>query len=450
VTSSAVAAGTLALGSYLLVRDDRFESFAERSLREARLASSVAEGMLGDVEARDPAADLIDRWRERAGFEAVLLLDGRSLSTGSLVVKDIPSELRTPGAPELTAVEAEINDSRYLAVRAADVPEAELVFFFPERQVEQSLAVLAGILWRLWLLVVVGAALVGNILARRTLRPVARASAAARSLAEGLLDTRLPVEREDEFGGWAISFNEMADALQEKIVALEEARVRERRFTSNVSHELRTPLTAMVSSASLLQGELERMPQDARWAAQRLIDQIHRVRRLLEELMEISRFDAGSEEARLEQTDLERFFQSMLTNRGWMEEVELDTNGLVITTDRRRLERIFSNLIENALDHGGKPVRVLARRDPADLVVTVADRGAGIPPHQIGHIFDRFYKGDPARSGGSGLGLSIAWENARLLGGTIEVASEPGNGTEFRVRIPLENDSDLYGERGNG
>ena len=95
------------------------------------------------------------------------------------------------------------------------------------------------------------------------LTPVARASIAAHSLAEGLLDTRLPVESEDEFGAWAASFNEMAEALEAKITALSEAQARERRFTADVSHELRTPLTAIVTEASLLAEHLERMPPEA-------------------------------------------------------------------------------------------------------------------------------------------------------------------------------------------
>src|SRR5205814_1027592 len=110
-----------------------------------------------------------------------------------------------------------------------------------------------------WVLAVALAAVAGLLLARRTLGPVARASQAARDLAEGLLDTRLPVEAEDEFGTWAASFNEMAAALEAKIADLSESRERERRFTSDVAHELRTPLAALVGEASLLREHLDRL-----------------------------------------------------------------------------------------------------------------------------------------------------------------------------------------------
>ena len=137
------------------------------------------------------------------------------------------------------------------------------------------------------MVVLAGAA--GALAARRVLRPVGQASAAAHALAEGLLDTRLPVETDDEFGAWAASFNEMADALEEKIRALSEAQARERRFTADVAHELRTPVTALVGEASLLREQLERMPVEAKRPAQLMVDDVSRLRRLVEELMEISR-----------------------------------------------------------------------------------------------------------------------------------------------------------------
>src|SRR5207247_2816676 len=136
--------------------------------------------------------------------------------------------------------------------------------------------------------------------ARRPLGACGRASAAARSIAEGLLDTRLPVQGRDEFGAWAASFNEMAQALEDKIAALSEARERERRFTADVAHELRTPLTALVSEASLLREHLDRMPEDVRRPAELLVDDVARLRRLVEDLMAVSRLAAGREQARVE------------------------------------------------------------------------------------------------------------------------------------------------------
>ncbi len=437
VAVAAVSAGVIAGGSYVLVRNDRQASFKERSIRDARLAETVADTMLADgVIEPDEVQSFLGRFRRRE-FEAVVVLDdGTSQSTARVNMSNVPAQFLT-GALSATPVEKDIRGTTYLMVPGSRAfPEARLFFFFPMSQLFESLSLLGGILWRLWLIVVVGAALVGSLVARRALRPVARASEAARALAEGLLDTRLPVETEDEFGAWAVSFNQMAEALQDKIDALVEARERERRFTSDVSHELRTPLTALVTSASMLEAELARMPTDLRWSFEQLIAQIRRVRRLLEELMEISRLDAGREVVELEPTKIDSLVRSIINQRGWLESVELEANGVMLQTDRRRLERVLSNLIENALEHGDSPVKILARPAPEEVVITVADSGEGLSEDERLRIFDRFYKGDPSRSGGTGLGLSIAQENARLLGGRIEVQSVKGHGATFSIRLP--------------
>jgi signal transduction histidine kinase len=280
------------------------------------------------------------------------------------------------------------------------------------------------------------AAFAGAILARRTLRPVARASEAAHSLAEGLLETRLPVEGRDEFGAWAQAFNEMAEALEEKIAALSAAQARERRFTADVAHELRTPLAALVGEASLLAEHLDRMPPESRRPAELLISDVGRLRALVEDLMEISRLDAGAEAVHTEPVDLATLTKAIVRARGWDGRVQLEADETAIETDPRRVERILSNLIGNALEHGGDRADVRVGRENGRAFVEIADHGPGIPPEHLPHLFERFYKADPSRSGrGSGLGLAIAQENARLLGGAIEVWSEPGHGSRFTLRL---------------
>jgi two-component system sensor histidine kinase MtrB len=277
------------------------------------------------------------------------------------------------------------------------------------------------------------AALAGVVLARSTLRPVARASTAARSLAEGLLETRLPVEGRDEFGVWAQSFNEMAAALEAKIEALSAAQARERRFTADVAHELRTPVTALMGEASLLAGHLDRMPPESRRPAELLIADVGRLRRLVEDLMEISRFDAGAESVHAEEVDVPALVLATVRSRGWDGRVRVEGDGLRVTSDPRRLERIVANLVDNALEHGGSSVAVRV----GDGGIEVADDGPGIAPEHLAHVFERFYKADASRSGGgTGLGLAIARENALLIGGTLDVASD-GRGTRFTLLLPV-------------
>ncbi|MGW4296279.1 ATP-binding protein, partial [Micromonospora chersina] len=276
-------------------------------------------------------------------------------------------------------------------------------------------------------------------LARRTLEPVGRASRAARAVAEGLLHTRLPVRGRDEFSAWATSFNEMAEALETKIEALSQAQARERRFTADVAHELRTPVTALVAAASLLADQLDTLPADARRAAELLVADVVRLRRLVEELMEISRLDAGREVLATRPVDAGALLRRIVAAHGDAARATVAGDAPPVVTDPRRLERILTNLVANGVEHGGGDLRAELRHTGPELVIEVADRGPGIPAEHLAHVFDRFYKVDPARTGpGSGLGLAIARENARLLGGRLDVASEVGRGTRFRLTLPLD------------
>jgi two-component system sensor histidine kinase MtrB len=178
------------------------------------------------------------------------------------------------------------------------------------------------------------------------------------------------------------------------------------------------------------------MPDQTRRPAELLIEDVGRLRRLVEDLMEISRLDAGAEAVQPEAVDLAAAVAAVVRARGWDGRVRLDAEKTIVTTDPRRLERIVANLVGNGLEHGGDEVAVRVGRDGEHAFVEVADQGPGIPAEHLPHLFERFYKADPARSSpGSGLGLAIAQENARLLGGTIEVHSEPGKGTRFTLRL---------------
>ena len=205
----------------------------------------------------------------------------------------------------------------------------------------------------------------GRLLPRPAhLAPVARASEAAHSAGRRACSRRASrFEPDDEFGAWAASFNEMAEALEAKISALSEAQARERRFTSDVSHELRTPLTALVAEASLLAEQLDRMPGEARRPAELLVNDVARLRDLVEDLMEISRLDAGETSVREEHVDLASLVRAAVRSRRWEDRCASKATRSS-SRDHRRLERIASNLVGNALEHGGRDVacRRRARR----------------------------------------------------------------------------------------
>ncbi len=435
--TAGLAAALLAAGSYFLVREARLTDSRDRALEQSRFNLVLAAEVL---PAEGPEA-LIEAYERRGRFETVLLVDGTSYpSSLSIGEGQVPEELQELVAEGQLAYErTEVADARYLATGGrVSGEDAQAYFFFSEEDLWDDLSELRNILLAGLGAVVLLAGLAGALVARRTLAPVARASTAAHSLAEGLLDTRLPVESSDEFGLWAASFNEMAGALEAKITALSEAQARERRFTADVAHELRTPLTAIVNEASLLAEHVERMPPDARRPAYLLVEDVKRLRDLVEDLMEISRLDAGTQPVRPERVDLGSLVATAVRARGWQDRVRLEISEVVLETDPRRVERIAANLIGNALEHGGRAVAVRVGADGLGAFVEVSDRGPGIAREDLPHLFERFYKADPARTGrGTGLGLAIALENARLLGGDVQVWSDQGVGTRFTLRLPV-------------
>ena len=437
---SGFSAGILATGSFFLARQARLDSFLERSLRDTHINQSIARAELDPLD-RSEISRFLRTIEAQTVATTILVSDAGAFSSGSVIdaddlPADLPPDASDDAARDFPYVETVVNGKTYLVVAAPGPSGAELFFFYPRTSLNESMNDLAAILIRLWIGVVAVSALVGSILARQTLAPVARASEAARSLAEGILDTRLPVEREDEFGSWAVSFNEMADALQEKIEQLTRARERERQFTSDVAHELRTPLTALVTSTSMLQAGLDDMHPDMQWAAERMVGEVHRLRSLVEELLEISSLHAGRQSVVTELVDLDGLLEAIVAARRWDDSITMDVQPVTVETDKRRLERILANLMGNALRHGGSGVCVRVGVRSGSVFVEVADAGPGISPEHAERIFDRFYKVDPARPGGSGLGLSIALENAHLLGGSIELDSEPGRGTTFTLLLP--------------
>src|SRR5919197_1578896 len=225
-------------------------------------------------------------------------------------------------------------------------------------------------------------------MARRTLRPVREAAAASQALAGGLLDTRLTASR-DEFGQWADAFNRMADALAAKIEALSESQERERRFTSDVAHELRTPLSAMVSAAGMLGDGLDTLPPSAQLAAALLVKDVSRLSELVQELLELARLDAGQESVHLERLQVADALAAVC--RVWSHEDQANVAtvdpGLEVMADRARFRRVMSNLISNAVRHGGGEVTIRARGLGGEVAIEVADRGPGIPPASLERIF---------------------------------------------------------------
>ena len=438
IAVASLATGAVAVMSFGLAREYRLDGFEERARREAQLNLRLSRSA-------NPTflSQLVDSYRQQEGFDVVAVSGELTLSTHpALNIASVPDEVveRVSESPpeDVTAATATRTSVRYLVVGGrAERSNVELYFFFSLEEVLDSLSEFRTALISGWAAVAVIAALVGELVARRTLRPVRNAADAARALAEGLLDTRLPVGTSDEFGAWASYFNEMADALAQKIRALSEATERERRFTADVAHELRTPLATLANATSILRNDVPTLPPASRRPAELVIDGVDRLRLLVEDLLELARLDSGEEPLHLEDLALDDAVRAVLHAAGWHDRVTLLAEPTPVLADRRRIERVATNLVSNSVIHGDGRVRVRVFPQGEHAVLEVSDDGPGIPEADVPRLFDRFYKAREARSGpGSGLGLAIVAENVELLGGQISVVSTPGLGSTFTVRLP--------------
>ncbi|KAB2588897.1 sensor histidine kinase [Streptomyces arboris] len=277
--------------------------------------------------------------------------------------------------------------------------------------------------------------------ARSVLRPVRALRRAAHSMGGGRLDTRIPVQGRDEMADLARTFNESAARLENSVQELRDAGGRARRFASDVSHELRTPLAGMLAVADVLDEDAEELGPDTARAVRLISAETTKLAVLVEDLMEISRFDARAAELTTDEVDAAESVRNTLSDRQWLGRVRTELpDGFRIRLDPRRFDVVVANLVGNALRHGAEPVTVRLSKRGGALVTEVRDCGPGIAPEALPHIFDRFYKADDARarSSGSGLGLAIAEENVRLHGGTLRAENVPGGGALFTVELPFE------------
>jgi two-component system sensor histidine kinase MtrB len=230
---------------------------------------------------------------------------------------------------------------------------------------------------------------------------------------------------------------ELGDAFNDMAGKLQRSQAQQRRFVADVAHELRTPLTAMLAAAD---GVSSADPDRRLHAQELLVGQTRRLTRIVDDLLEISRFDAGQARLELEPVDLSELAKDAAHTVA--PEVSVHVSSVadpVASVDVRRFHTILRNLVGNAVQHGAAPVQVRIDGRGDDVSVTVADEGPGVPAELASTIFERFVRGDRARTNGdgqrsTGLGLAIAHENAALHGGSITLAGQ--RRTAFTVRIP--------------
>ncbi len=332
----------------------------------------------------------------------------------------------------------------------------ELFYFFPLTAEQQTIGLIQRTLLLVGIATVFLLAAIAWLVTRWVVIPVRQAAHGAWRLSAGHLNERMEVRGTDELAALATSFNEMAASLQEKLEELEDLSQVQRQFVSDVSHELRTPLTTIRIAADVLFGTRDQMDPAVGRSAELLQSQLERFESLLTDLLEISRYDANAATLDAEPADIGSIVrqsadvaQQLAERRGSRIEFRLPAETCIAEVDRRRVERILRNLLQNAVEHGeNKDIVVTAEADSAAVAVSVRDFGVGLEPGEDQLVFDRFWRADPARartSGGTGLGLAIALEDARLHGGWLEAWGEPGRGCVFRVTLPRLVGGDLHG-----
>ncbi|MCS7483335.1 ATP-binding protein [Umezawaea endophytica] len=365
------------------------------------------------------------------------------VSAGSLPLSVVTPELRESVRGGRTAWQRVSLDGVTQLVSGTSVAFGpSLLEVYSLRTLEPAAVSVAELSTRAWVFgggALVFALLLALLAAWSVLRPVRELGEAARRMGSGDLESRLDVRGSDELAGLAVTFNDAADALGRRVDELRRMEADARRFVADVSHELRTPLSAMTAVADVLEEEAEVLPADAAQAARLVSQETHNLTRLVNDLMEISRFDSGAAALVLDDVDVAQAVRASLRARGWQDVVDTTLPADVVArVDPRRLDVVLANLVGNAVRHGGAPVSVALEVQPGWVVITVTDRGPGLSSGVLPHVFDRFYKADSsrARSAGSGLGLAIARENALLHGGTLVAENHPDGGAVFTLRLP--------------
>ncbi|MBK9179990.1 MAG: HAMP domain-containing histidine kinase [Acidimicrobiales bacterium] len=370
------------------------------------------------------------------GSQPVLELDGdwfaRVVNVGR---DDLPGPLRA------TVLDGGASRQRfaaggvpYLAVGVA-LPDADAAYFeaFPLTELERTLDTLrAALLVAATITTVAGAAL-GWYASRRVLRPLRDVADTAALIAEGDLSARIDEHGDADLDPLVRSFNDMASTLEGRLE-------RDARFASDVSHELRSPLTAMRAAVEVVDARRDELPERVRVAVAVLRGQVRRFERMVLDLLEISRIDAGVVPVDLRPRNVAGFVRRVargLLPDGPPVEVSPAAAEALALVDERRFERVLANLVENAQKHGGGVTRVAVDAGDGRVRVLVEDHGPGVPAEERSRIFERYARGDAARHQvGTGLGLALAAEHVRLHWGRVWVEDAPDGGARFVVELP--------------
>jgi len=441
--SAFAAAVSLSIVTYASTRayllDQRSELATSQAINNAQLLRTLV-----GVNPQD-AGDIVTNIRTESGGYAVLYLNDQDLFFAQEPLRftqsNLPTDLLTKTLDGTSSRQRfEFNGQPYEAL-GISISAISGHYFeaFPLTDVERTLNTIRTTLTFGIILITIAGGIFGFSSSSSVLRPLRRVASVATDIASGGLDVRLEDERDPELSRLADSFNNMVDAVQTRIQ-------RETRFASDVSHELRSPITALAASVEVMQSRRDDLSDRNKQAFDIIASQVRRFDRTVLDLLELSRLDAGAGKTQEEIVNLADLVRRVAQRHGFAEipfSSNLDENDETVL-DKRRIERIVLNLLENARDHAGGATAIWVTGNERELRIAVEDAGAGVAQSERERIFERFARGTASKNGtGSGLGLAIVQEHARALGGRAWVETSSSGGAKFLVSILRQSSTEL-------
>ncbi len=460
----------------LAIQNDLFQARKDQVLADSRRATEAAQTSLDAAAVQGDSVQIQNLWR---GVQETLAEQSSSDMIAAFRIDRAPSQLAPQNFNTLGLTEDVISAGLREAVQSdpeqqwwqsvalerlgevspgiivgqqLQVPDFggyELYLAYDLDSASQTLVFVQTTLWIVGISLILLIGGISWLVLRSVTIPIGEAADTSAKLAAGELGVRLPVRGEDELATLGRSFNAMADSIESQIKELADLSLVQQRFVSDVSHELRTPLTTIRLAADMINDQRDEFDPATARAAELLNAQVQRFETLLTDLLEISRYDAGSVQLELEPTSLAHLAEDVIGSMHQLAEQHGTDIRLVapggyspVEMDPRRVRRVVRNLIGNAIEHGeGRPVVVTVDSNQQAVALGVRDYGLGMKPQDVERVFDRFWRADPSRTrtiGGTGLGLSIALGDAKLHGGELAVWSDLGRGSNFVLTLPRQ------------
>ncbi|MEZ5140932.1 MAG: HAMP domain-containing sensor histidine kinase [Acidimicrobiales bacterium] len=447
--SAALLSAGLSLMTWWLTRDNLLKQRDDTAV--SRVLSNAVT-VSGDLQSENIAWEkLLSSLPTPEGAQPVILFrdEWHARNAVEFGQDAIPASLRAAVEAGQPSTMLYTYDGRPYLTVGVPIPAAGAAYFegVPLEEVQKTLDGLAISLLGAAALTTLAGGLIGYLISGRALLPLADVRGAAEAIADGNLDTRMAVSGDPDLDTLSTSFNDMAQTLQDRLE-------RDARFASEVSHELRSPLMTLSASIAVLENTRDDLPDRARTALDLMQADIDRFQQLVEDLLEISRFDVGAIKLHLEEVLVSEMVIQAVSAAGVGPvpvTYDEDVSEVVVKVDKRRFGRVIANLLDNAKKYAGGATSVQVELGPApvdpdepEMVrIAIEDAGHGVPEAERDIIFDRFSRGVEGGNRGAdtgvGLGLALVDEHVRLHGGRVWVEDRRDRraGARFVVELPV-------------